>query len=157
MKCSKTKPPCPSLPQAPASNDETQWECPLTKDDGQFYTPRQFLWLRATMNLDPSNLARSSSPASSEASLSRHHSRAYEGTQMQKPLRLANTYTNDFELLDGLKKDKSYRRYASNVERALSLFDTTLQEWADYISFLSRLLKVIACPHYICSTMTELI
>lgn len=42
-----------------------------------------------------------------------------------------------------LKKDKNYRRYASTVERALSLFDTALQEWADYISFLSRLLKVI--------------
>lgn len=41
-----------------------------------------------------------------------------------------------------LRKDKNYRRYASTVERALSLFDTTLQEWADYISFLSRLLKV---------------
>jgi hypothetical protein len=41
-----------------------------------------------------------------------------------------------------LKKDKNYRRYASSVERALSLFDNALQEWADYISFLSRLLKV---------------
>lgn len=40
------------------------------------------------------------------------------------------------------KKDKNYRRYASTVERALSLFDNALQEWADYISFLSRLLKV---------------
>ncbi|RYP76103.1 hypothetical protein DL771_001927 [Monosporascus sp. 5C6A] len=38
-------------------------------------------------------------------------------------------------------KDKHYRKYASGVERALSLFDTALQEWADYISFLSRLLK----------------
>ncbi len=43
--------------------------------------------------------------------------------------------------MDGLQ-DKSSRRYASAVERALSLFDTTLQEWADYISFLGRLLKV---------------
>lgn len=43
------------------------------------------------------------------------------------------------------RKDKGYRRYASNVERALSLFDTALQEWADYISFLGRLLKVL-CP-----------
>lgn len=43
---------------------------------------------------------------------------------------------------DDLKKNKNYRRYASSVERALSLFDTALQEWADYISFLSRLLKV---------------
>lgn len=41
------------------------------------------------------------------------------------------------------KKDKNYRRYASAVERALSLFDTALQEWADYISFLSRLLKAL--------------
>ncbi|CZR50608.1 probable regulator of reproduction DopA [Phialocephala subalpina] len=38
-------------------------------------------------------------------------------------------------------KDKTYRRYASGVERSLSLFDTALQEWADYISFLGRLLK----------------
>lgn len=44
--------------------------------------------------------------------------------------------------IGSLKKDKNYRRYASSVERALSLFDNALQEWADYISFLSRLLKV---------------
>ena len=41
------------------------------------------------------------------------------------------------------RKDKSYRRYASNVERALSMFDTALQEWADYIAFLGRLLKAL--------------
>ena len=44
--------------------------------------------------------------------------------------------------LESSKKDKKYRQYASNVERALALFDSTLQEWADYISFLGRLLKV---------------
>ena len=44
---------------------------------------------------------------------------------------------------EGSKKDKVYRRYASNVERALSLFDTALQEWADYIAFLGRLLKAL--------------
>lgn len=44
---------------------------------------------------------------------------------------------------EALKKNKNYRRYASSVERALSLFDSALQEWADYISFLSRLLKVV--------------
>ncbi len=32
------------------------------------------------------------------------------------------------------------------MERALSLFDTALQEWADYISFLGRLLKVSDAP-----------
>ncbi|KAF2429482.1 hypothetical protein EJ08DRAFT_635171 [Tothia fuscella] len=40
-------------------------------------------------------------------------------------------------------KDKAYRRYASGVERALSSFDTAQQEWADYISFLGRLLKAL--------------
>ena len=44
---------------------------------------------------------------------------------------------------DGRRKDKNYRRYASNVERALSLFDNALQEWADYISFLGRLLRAL--------------
>lgn len=44
---------------------------------------------------------------------------------------------------EGARKDKNFRRYASNVERALSLFDTALQEWADYIAFLGRLLKAL--------------
>ncbi|KAK3341517.1 Dopey, N-terminal-domain-containing protein [Lasiosphaeria hispida] len=44
---------------------------------------------------------------------------------------------------DTAPKDKSYRKYASGVDRALSLFDTALQEWADYISFLNRLLKAL--------------
>ncbi|KAF2196132.1 cellular morphogenesis regulator dopa [Delitschia confertaspora ATCC 74209] len=41
------------------------------------------------------------------------------------------------------KKDKGFRRYASGVERALALWDTAQQEWADYISFLGRLLKAL--------------
>ncbi|KAI0404234.1 putative regulator of reproduction dopa [Xylaria palmicola] len=44
---------------------------------------------------------------------------------------------------DVAPKDKHYRKYASGVERALALFDTALEEWADYISFLSRLLKAL--------------
>ncbi|KAF9888217.1 hypothetical protein FE257_009212 [Aspergillus nanangensis] len=72
------------------------------------------------MSLDP--FPRSNSPASSESSLTRSRLRGKE---------------------EPLKKDKNYRRYASSVERALSLFDTALQEWADYISFLSRLLKAL--------------
>lgn len=39
--------------------------------------------------------------------------------------------------------DKGFRRYAANVDRALSIFDTQLQEWADYISFLGRLSKAL--------------
>ncbi|KAF2100086.1 hypothetical protein NA57DRAFT_37906 [Rhizodiscina lignyota] len=46
-------------------------------------------------------------------------------------------------LEDGPKSDKNYRKYASGVERALAQFDTTQQEWADYISFLGRLLKAL--------------
>lgn len=48
--------------------------------------------------------------------------------------------------LESLSKDKSFRRYAAGVDRALALFDTTLQEWADYISFLSRLHKALQSP-----------
>ncbi|KAL1892526.1 hypothetical protein Sste5346_007038 [Sporothrix stenoceras] len=45
---------------------------------------------------------------------------------------------------DGLlTRDKAFRKYATGVERALSLFETALQEWADYISFLNRLLKAL--------------
>lgn len=40
-------------------------------------------------------------------------------------------------------QDKAYRKYATGVERALGLFETALQEWADYISFLNRLLKAL--------------
>lgn len=40
------------------------------------------------------------------------------------------------------KKDKGFRRYAAGLERTLALWDTAQQEWADYISFLGRLLKV---------------
>ena len=45
-------------------------------------------------------------------------------------------------LIGLIKKDKGYRRYASTVERVLAQFDTAVEEWADYISFLGRLLKV---------------
>ncbi|KAL6924701.1 hypothetical protein FSST1_001975 [Fusarium sambucinum] len=40
-------------------------------------------------------------------------------------------------------KDKSYRKYAHGVDRALVLFETALEEWADYISFLNKLLKAL--------------
>ncbi|OAA74000.1 cellular morphogenesis regulator DopA [Cordyceps fumosorosea ARSEF 2679] len=44
---------------------------------------------------------------------------------------------------EALPKDKAYRRYASGVEKALALFETALEEWADYISFLNRALKAL--------------
>lgn len=46
--------------------------------------------------------------------------------------------------LDDLRpRDKAFRRYATGVERALALFETAFEDWADYISFLGRLLKVV--------------
>ena len=45
---------------------------------------------------------------------------------------------------DIARKDPKYKRYTANIEKALVLFEThALQEWADYISFLVRLLKVV--------------
>ena len=40
------------------------------------------------------------------------------------------------------KADKSLRRYGAVVERALGSWEVSPQEWADYIAFLGRLLKV---------------
>ena len=77
------------------------------------------------MALNPARISRAISPATSEGSVRRGHVSRLRDQE------------------EGLKKDKSYRRYAAGVERALSLFDTTLQEWADYISFLSRLVKAL--------------
>jgi hypothetical protein len=50
------------------------------------------------------------------------------------------------------KKDKTFRRYALGVERTLALWDSAQQEWADYISFLGRLLKVNSSPLRLSST-----
>ncbi|KAK3355856.1 Dopey, N-terminal-domain-containing protein [Neurospora tetraspora] len=77
------------------------------------------------MSLDPTR-PRSISPESS-------------GRDSPVPKQWRNQLGND----DVAPKDKNYRKYASGVERALSLFDTALQEWADYISFLNRLLKAL--------------
>ncbi|KIW02889.1 uncharacterized protein PV09_05939 [Verruconis gallopava] len=76
------------------------------------------------MAFDPGGL-RASSPAS---------------TGRVSPVQRFRTQTSE----DGAgTKDKNYRRYALAVERALSSFDTAQQEWADYISFLNRLLKAL--------------
>ncbi|KAF2277544.1 cellular morphogenesis regulator dopa [Westerdykella ornata] len=45
-----------------------------------------------------------------------------------------------------LRKDKGFRRYETAVERSLALWDAAQQEWADYISFLQRLLKTSGQP-----------
>lgn len=81
--------------------------------------------VKRSMSLDPASNLQSHSPTSSGRS---------------SPVLRAPRRTVEDALY---KKDRSYRRYASGVERALSLFDTAQQEWADYISFLARLLKAI--------------
>lgn len=40
-----------------------------------------------------------------------------------------------------LYSDAKFKKYAAMVERTLATFDN-VSEWADFISFLSRLLKV---------------
>ncbi len=40
-----------------------------------------------------------------------------------------------------LASDAKYKKYAAQVERCLQSFES-VNEWADFISFLSRLLKV---------------
>lgn len=76
------------------------------------------------MALEPSSGRQSVSPASS-------------GRASPVPRKWRNQLGGD----EPPNKDKAFRRYASGVDRSLSLFDTALQEWADYISFLGRLLK----------------
>ncbi|KAI1820779.1 putative regulator of reproduction dopa [Xylaria intraflava] len=56
---------------------------------------------------------------------------------------ISRQWRNQLSTDDAAPNDKHYRKYASGVERALALFDTALEEWADYISFLTRLLKAL--------------
>lgn len=42
-----------------------------------------------------------------------------------------------------IKDDKNTRRYAAIIDRTLGTWETAPEEWADYIAFLSRLLKAI--------------
>lgn len=49
--------------------------------------------------------------------------------------RCTRTYLSDFF------KDTRYKKYVLLVERNLQLFDS-VSEWADFIAFLSRLVKV---------------
>lgn len=41
-----------------------------------------------------------------------------------------------------LDTDPNYRKYTANIDRALGLWDN-VAEWADYISFLGKLLKAL--------------
>jgi len=53
-------------------------------------------------------------------------------------------YPADYGHLDEPpNKDRAFKKYESSIDRALALFPAAAgQEWADYISFLGRLLKV---------------
>ncbi|PWW78348.1 hypothetical protein C7212DRAFT_281404 [Tuber magnatum] len=70
------------------------------------------------------------------------------GSRIPSPLssgrsspQLRPKFRNDDEVT---RKDPKYKRYSTTIDRALSLFESySLQEWADYISFLGRLLKAL--------------
>jgi hypothetical protein len=68
------------------------------------------------------------------------------GTQIQA-VRVSRLYSLCIMLIvalvDTSSHDKAFRRYAAGIDRVLSIFDSGLREWADYISFLSRLLKAL--------------
>lgn len=45
--------------------------------------------------------------------------------------------------LEKYRKDSRYKKYVQQVERILQSFDREVNEWADFIAFLGKLLKVI--------------
>ncbi|KAL9598481.1 MAG: hypothetical protein Q9219_004454 [cf. Caloplaca sp. 3 TL-2023] len=76
------------------------------------------------MSIEASHLQRAASPALSGRSSPVEHKRR---TEDEGPVKL----------------DKAARRYAAGIDRALTLFDNDLQDWADYLPFLGRLLKAL--------------
>lgn len=51
--------------------------------------------------------------------------------------------------LEKYRKDPHYKRYVQQVERILQSFDKEVNEWADFISFLGKLLKAFqAYPQF---------
>ncbi|EPS45678.1 hypothetical protein H072_330 [Dactylellina haptotyla CBS 200.50] len=59
----------------------------------------------------------------------------------------APRWTNEYDESLIQRDPRQFKKYAAGVERALALFESTLQEWADYISFLGRLHKAILANH----------
>jgi hypothetical protein len=96
------------------------------------------------MALDPGSGRRSVSPESSgrESPAPRQWRNQLGTSELLFALAALYKLLTSFLIEEPPHKDKHYRKYASGVDRTLALFDTTLQEWADYISFLNRLLKV---------------
>lgn len=82
------------------------------------------------MASDPGGTSRSSSPFSPALSVLRR----------EKEGKCVIDVPKSYPVLGN--GDPRYKKYASGVERCLSIFEAR-QEWADYISFLARLLKVI--------------
>ncbi|PHH72009.1 hypothetical protein CDD82_6219 [Ophiocordyceps australis] len=56
---------------------------------------------------------------------------------------ISRQWRNQLDAEEPPVKDRAYRRYAAGVDKALSLFESALEEWADYISFLNKLLKAL--------------
>lgn len=95
------------------------------------------------MALDPGSGPFSGSPESSgrDSPIPRQWRNQLGGGMRRRILNKSGMTTNWLTEETPIK-DKAFRRYASGVEKALSLFETALEEWADYISFLNRVLKV---------------
>ncbi|KAK4497319.1 hypothetical protein PRZ48_011769 [Zasmidium cellare] len=75
-----------------------------------------------------------------EAALREHGGISPTGSGRSSPVPRAARRTVE----DGLyKADKTLKRYAATIERALASWEISPEEWADYIAFLARLLKAI--------------
>ena len=61
--------------------------------------------------------------------------------QTVKFFELLSNYNNSFFIIIDKKNDSKYRRYVAALEKCLQSFES-VNEWADVISFLSRLGKV---------------
>lgn len=96
------------------------------------------------MALEPGSGRRSVSPESSgrDSPIPRQWRNQHGGMHLRLGFRSDPLIADACRIEDIPVKDKSYRKYAHGVDRALVLFETALEEWADYISFLNRLLKV---------------
>lgn len=101
-----------------------------------------------SMSLEPVRRDTSSSPLSSGRSTPVPRKRNDDGIRFLAINMLQHEWKIEkltilHRLGDIARKDPKYKRYATNIEKALVLFEMhALQEWADYISFLGRLLKV---------------
>ena len=102
-------------------------------------------WLRPSSRMNPA--LRTSPPAASTSTQSLPTISTTAAVGELPQYRRASTRARDSvaalaAVEKALLKDPKYNKYAQSVERTLQSFDN-VNEWADFITFLAKLLKVI--------------